>query len=74
MLPVTGVHSSTASAGASSPASVVPDSGDTAASMAASGVVVGVDGLLDELHPKPTAPAPTIEAVAKPIKYREVRI
>jgi hypothetical protein len=74
-LPTLDVQASAAtSAAASSPAASALESGDAAASEAASGVVVGGEPLLDELHPKPTAPAPTIEAVAKPIKYRDVRI
>jgi len=63
-----GTHAAAASVPLSS---TVPGASAAGVSASATGVVAGV---LDELQPTCTTPAPTIEAAANPIKYREARI
>ncbi len=63
VFPAIGVHGAAASSLASSPEPVSTPASTPGAAL-----------LLDELHPISNAPAPTIEAAAKPIKYRDARI
>jgi hypothetical protein len=68
----TGVHA-TAPSPLLSGVDVGASSGAVGASEAASSFGVAA-GLLEELHPISTTPAPSNEAAAKPIRYREARI